>query len=169
MAMTGVAMIAAFVVLRAWGIYGEPRPWTTQRTPLLTALSFLNCTKYPPSLLYILMTLGPAIAAMAAIDCLGVQGPAGRALVTLGRVPLFFYLLQWYLLHGLAVLLCFVRGLPSDWLFSVTFPNTPPEGWALGLPGVYSVWAVALMVLYAPCRWFAGVKARHPGGWLSYL
>jgi uncharacterized membrane protein len=169
MAMTGVTLIAAFVVLRDWGVYGEPRPWTTQSTPLLTALSFLNCTKYPPSLLYILMTLGPAVAAMAMIDRLGVHGPVGRALVTLGRVPLFFYLLQWYLIHGLAVLMCFVRGLPCDWLFSVRFPNTPPEGWSVGLPGVYAVWAVLLAVLYVPCRWFAGVKARHPGGWLSYL
>ncbi len=81
--ITGVAMTAAFVILRAWGVYGDPRPWTTQATPLLTALSFINCTKQPPSLLFVLMTLGPAIASLAVIDRVGIRGPVGRALVTL--------------------------------------------------------------------------------------
>jgi uncharacterized membrane protein len=167
--VTGVAMTAAFVTLRAWGVYGEPRPWTTQATGLLTVLSFANCTKQPPSLLFVLMTLGPAVAALAVIDSVDVRGPVGRALVTLGRVPLFYYLLQWYVIHGLAVLAALVRGLPVAWLFSPAALGPPPEGWALGLPGVYAAWAVVLAVLYLPCRWFAGFKARHPGGWLSYL
>ncbi len=167
--ITGVAMTAAFVILRAWGVYGEPRPWTTQATPLLTGLSFVNCTKQPPSLLFVLMTLGPAIAALAVIDRVDIRGPVGRALVTLGRVPLFYFLLQWYVIHGLAVLAGLVRGLPVAWLFSPAALGPPPEGWALGLPGIYAAWAVVLAVLYIPCRWFAGVKARHPGGWLSYL
>ena len=165
----GLGLTAAFVVLRAVGGYGEPLAWTTQRTPVLTALSFLNCSKYPPSLLFLLMTLGPAIAAMAAIDRAGVRGPAGRALVTLGRVPLFYYLLQWYVIHGLAVVASLVRGFPVGWLFFADFPPVPPDGWVMGLPGVYAVWALVLALLYLPCRWFAGVKARHPGGWLSYL
>jgi uncharacterized membrane protein len=169
MGVMGVALTAAFVVLRAWGGYGEPRPWTTQATPLLTALQFINCTKYPPSPLFLLMTLGPALAAMAVIDRVGVHGFVGRALVTLGRVPLFFYLLQWYLIHALAVLVGVLRGLPVAWLFSPLLLSGAPDGWALGLPGVYAAWAVALAVLYLPCRWFAAVKARHPGGWLSYL
>ena len=116
--ITGVAMTAAFVILRAWGVYGEPRPWTPQATPLLTGLSFVNCTKQPPSLLFVLMTLGPAIAALAVIDRVDIRGPVGRAVVTLGRVPLFYYLLQWYVIHGLAVLAGLVRGLPVAWLFS---------------------------------------------------
>ena len=133
--ITGVAMTAAFVILRAWGVYGDPRPWTTQATPLLTALSFVNCTKQPPSLLFVLMTLGPAIAALAVIDRVGIRGPVGRALVTLGRVPLFYYLLQWYVIHGLAVLAGLVRGLPVAWLFSPAALGPPPEGWPLSLPG----------------------------------
>jgi uncharacterized membrane protein len=169
MAMTGVAMTAAFVVLRAWGVYGEPNPWTAQETPLLTALSFINCTKQPPSLLFVLMTLGPMITAMAVVDRVGVRGPVGRALVTLGRVPLFYFLLQWYVIHPLAVLAGLVRGMPVAWLFSPAALGPPPEGWPLSLPGIYAAWAVVLVVLYLPCRWFAGVKARHPGGWLSYL
>jgi uncharacterized membrane protein len=167
--ITGVGMTAAFVILRAAGVYGDPSPWTTQGTPLLTALSFINCTKQPPSLLFVLMTLGPAIAAMAVVDRVGVRGPVGRALVTLGRVPLFYFLVHWYVIHGLAVLMGLVRGLPVAWEFSPAALARPPEGWPLSLPGIYVAWVVVVAVLYVPCRWFAGVKARHRGGWLSYL
>jgi uncharacterized membrane protein len=167
--ITGVAMTAAFMILRILGVYGEPRPWTAQATPLLTGLSFVNCTKQPPSPLFLLMTLGPAVAALALIDRVGICGPVGRALVTLGRVPLLFFLLQWYVIHGLAVLAGVVRGFPVAWLFSPAALGPAPEGWALGLPGIYAAWAVVLAVLYIPCHWFARVKARHPGGWLSYL
>jgi uncharacterized membrane protein len=174
MGITGVAMIGAFVILRAVGFYGgggsgEPRPWETQATPLMTALSFINCTKQPPSPLFVLMTLGPAIAALAVIDRVGVRSPVGRALVTFGRVPLFYYLAQWYVIHGLAVLAALVRGFPIAWQFSPAVLDTPPDGWSLSLPAIYVDWAVVLAVLYVPCRWFAGVKARHPGGWLAYL
>jgi uncharacterized membrane protein len=165
----GLLLTAGFLALRAWGVYGEPNPWSSERTPLLTALSFVNCTKYPPSLLFLLMTLGPAIAAMAALDRRGAHGPVGRALLTLGRVPLFFYLLQWYVIHGLAVLTALMRGFPIAWLFPDTFPLQPTPGWPLTLPGVYAAWLVVLIILYVPCRWFAGVKARHREGWLSYL
>jgi uncharacterized membrane protein len=167
--VAGLGMTAAFLVLRAWGIYGDPRPWTTQRTPTLTALSFINCTKQPPSPLFLLMTLGPAISVLAAIDREGIRGLAGRFLVTLGRVPLFYFLLQWYVIHGLAVVVGLARGMPVAWLFSPAALGPPPEGWPLGLPAVYLAWAVVVAVLYLPCPWFVRVKARHPGGWLSYL
>jgi uncharacterized membrane protein len=167
--MTGVAMTTAFVILRAWNVHGDPRPWTTQATPLLTALSFVNCTKQSPSLLFVLMTLGPAICALALIDSIGIRGPVGRAVVTFGRVPLFYYLLQWYVIHGLAVVTGLARGFPVAWQFSPAALGPPPEGWALGLPGIYAAWVGVLAILYVPCRWFARVKARHPGGWLSYL
>ncbi len=167
--ITGIAMTAGFVILRAWGGYGEPSPWTTQATPLLTALSFINCTKQPPSLLFVLMTLGPAIAALAVIDRVGIPGPVGRTFLTFGRVPLFYYLLQWYVIHGLAVLTGLARGLPVAWEFSPAALGTPPDGWSLSVPFIYVAWAVVLAILYLPCRWFAGVKARHPEGWLSYL
>jgi uncharacterized membrane protein len=167
--VTGVAMIAAFVILRAWGVSIDPRPWTTQATPLLTGLSFINCTKQPPSPLFVLMTLGPAIAALSVIDRVDIRGPVGRAVVTFGRVPLFYYLSQWYVIHGLAVAAGLVRGLPVAWMFSAAALGPAPEGWSLSLPGIYAAWVVVLAVLYLPCRWFAGVKSRHPGGWLSYL
>ncbi len=167
--IAGIAMTAAFVILRAWGVYGEPRPWGTEATPLLTALSFINCTKQPPSPLFVLMTLGPALAALAVIDRMSLRGLVSRALVTFGRVPLFYYLLQWYVIHGLAVLTGLARGLPIAWMFSPAALGEPPDGWPLGLPGIYAAWFAVPAILYFPCRWFAGVKARHPGGWLSYL
>ncbi|WP_168222094.1 DUF1624 domain-containing protein [Aquisphaera giovannonii] len=169
MAALGLLLMASFVGLRAWGMYGEPRPWEEGATPALTALSFLNCTKQPPSPLFVLMTLGPAILGLAAADRFGVRAPAGRALVTLGRVPLFYYLLQWYVIHGLAVLYGLARGLPVGWLFSAAALDRPPPGWTLSIPELYVAWAIVVAILYLPCRWYAGFKSRHPGGWLSYL
>ncbi len=169
MLVTGLGLTVAFVALRTWGGYGEPNAWTSQRTPILTALAFLNCTKYPPSLLFLLMTLGPAIVAMAVFDRIGARGLVGRALVTLGRVPLFFFILQWYVIHPLAVLAALARGFSVDWLFADTLLSGQPAGWPLGLPGIYAVWALVLALMYLPCRWFAGVKQRHRDGWLSYL
>jgi uncharacterized membrane protein len=168
MLITGLALCALFVALRFSGAYGDPNPWATQRTPLLTRLSFLNCTKQPPSLLFVSMTIGPALLALAMFDRVGARGFVGRAVVTIGRVPLFFYVVHFYLLHALAVVAALARGLPAGWLFSQVFLDAPP-GWPLGLPVVYAVWIAVVMSLYAPCRWFAALKRRHPGGWLSYL
>jgi uncharacterized membrane protein len=165
MLATGLGLTLAFVALRTWGVYGEPSAWTSERTPILTALEFLNCTKNPPSPLFLMMTLGPAIVAMAAFDWVGARGPFGRALLTLGRVPLFFFLLQWYVIHPLAILAALARGFPVDWFFA----TPPPPGWPLGLPAIYALWVVVLALMYLPCRWFAGVKQRHRDGWLSYL
>jgi len=167
--VTGLGLIGLFMALRASGVYGDPNPWTAERTPFLSALSFLNCTKQPPSLLFLCMTLGPAIIALAMFDRVGARDPAGRALVTLGRVPLFFFVVHFYLVHALAVLAAIARGLPVAWLCSNTFLSNAPPEWPLSLPAVYAIWAAVLVLLYIPSRWFAGVKERHRGGWLSYL
>jgi hypothetical protein len=128
----------------------------------------MNCTKYPPSLQFLLMTLGPALVALAAFDR-GVGTP-GKPLVTLGRVPLFYYLLQWYVIHGLALAVAFARGEPTGWLFADSFPIQPPPSSTFGLPAVYGFWLVALAILYVPCAWFASYKRRHRrSAWLSYL
>jgi uncharacterized membrane protein len=164
----GLAAIALFVALRAGNVYGDPRRWSSGADSLMTALSFVNCTKYPPSLQFLLMTLGPAILALAAFD--RGAGVLGRPLVTLGRVPLFYYLLQWYVIHGLALLVALARGVPTGWLLVDTFPVQPPPSSAFGLAAVYGWWIVALALLYGPCAWFAGYKGRHRGSaWLSYL
>ena len=162
----GVSLTAAFIVLRATNLYGDPRPWSPQRDRLFTALSFLNCEKYPPSLLYLLMTLGPALIALALLD--GGLGRAGRPLATFGRVPLFFYLLQWYLIHVLAIVMATARGEPYGWLLGQG-PFGAPAGYGHGLAIVYATWAVCLLLLYPPCAWFAALKQRRHDRWLSYL
>jgi uncharacterized membrane protein len=165
---TGLAAIALFVVLRAGNVDGDPRGWSRGADAFTTALSFVNCTKYPPSLPFLLMTLGPALLALAAFD--HTTGPAGRPLVTLGRVPLFYFLLQWYVIHGLALAVALGRGEPTGWLFIDVFPIQPPPSSRFGLAAVYGWLAVVLALLYVPCACFAGYKRRHRGSaWLSYL
>jgi uncharacterized membrane protein len=155
----GLACTVSFVLLRAVNLYGDPTPWGRQTSPLFTFLSFLGTTKYPPSLLFLLMTLGPAIAALAWFD--RASGPLRRFLITFGRVPLFFYVVHIYVVH-LAVLT-----VGPALLFNPD--GSLPEGYGLGLPTVYGVWALAVLALYPPCRWFADFKRRRQPGWLSYL
>jgi uncharacterized membrane protein len=163
----GAAAVVLFAALRARDGYGDPRPWSAGKDALTTALSFMNCTKNPPSLLFLLMTLGPALLGLAAFDR-GV-GPLGRPLVTLGRVPLFLFVLQWYIIHTLALLVAVGRGGSVGWLFASPVP-VPPRAFAFPLPAVYGWWLVVLAIQYGPCAWFAGVKRRHrEWRWLSYL
>ena len=168
----GVALTAAFVVLRLLNVYGDPMPWRMQPTAWFTVLSFLNTTKYPPSLLFLLMTLGPSMMALAWFEQMrGGGGPVHRALVTFGRVPLFFYLLQWPLAHLLAVILTVAAGKESAYLFRsppALFTTAPADA---GFPlwAVYACWAIAIAILFVLCRWFAEVKRRHPSAWLRYL
>ncbi len=165
----GIAVCLGFVVLRVMNQYGDPRPWELQSTTLFTFFSFLNCTKYPASLLYILMTLGPAILFLGVFD--RPLGPLAKPIITFGRVPLFYYLLHIALIHGGAVIYDYLR---FGW--SPLLANGPwfkreeaPESWGLSLPMVYALWVCVVLVLYWPCQWYADVKRRHPGGVLSYL
>lgn len=168
LAWIGLAAIGLFAALRAWNGYGEPRPWSRGADALTSVLSFVNCTKYPPSLQFLLMTLGPAILALAAFD--RGAGAIGRPLVTIGRVPLFFYLLQWYAIHGLAWAVAAARGEPTGWLLVDNLPILPPDSSVYGLAALYGWWVVVLAILYVPCAWFAGYKSRHRDwAWLSYL
>jgi uncharacterized membrane protein len=164
--MLGTGLTSAFVLLRWANMYGDPQPWAAQQTPLFTLLSFLNCEKYPPSLLYLLMTLGPAIAALGLFD--RGLGPVGRPLRTIGRVPLFFYLLQWPVAHLMAIAVAMIVGQPWRWLLR-SGPFGGPEGYGHGLPFVYIMWVVALLILYPPCAWFADLKRRRRDAWLSYF
>lgn len=166
----GTGMLALFLVLRGTNLYGDPFPWQRQASGWLTLLSFLNCTKYPPSLLYLLMTLGPALLLLPLLE--RGHGPLLRPLVIFGRVPLFYYLVHLPLIHALAVLVAQVRYGRAGWLFSTGVfgggnGRPPDDGFAL--PGVYLAWAVVILLLFPLCAWFAAVKARHRGGWLSYL
>jgi uncharacterized membrane protein len=167
----GIGLTAAFIILRALNIYGDPLPWTRQRSPVFTVLSFLNTNKYPPSLLYLLMTLGPALIFLWAVD-------AGtprwlRPALTIGKVPMFYYLLHIPLIHLLAVAVCYMRYGQVHWMFESPglgqFPMTPPPGWGYPLPIVCLFWALVVITLYPLCRWFADLKRRGGDGWLSYF
>jgi uncharacterized membrane protein len=167
----GAAMIAGFVAIRFVNGYGELKPWSGQPTPLFTVFSFLNTTKYPPSLCYILMTLGPAMWLLAVFDRpTRTPGAMGRVAVTFGRVPLFYYLLQWPLIHGLAIVVHTIRdGAAPAWHFLNPDQWAIPEGYGFRIEIVWLIWLGVVCVLYLPCRWFAGVKARRRDWWLSYL
>lgn len=168
----GVALIAGFVVLRFSNVYGDPFQWAWQSTPLRTVMSFVNTTKYPPSLLFLLMTLGAALLLLRAFD--GRVPPLLRPALTFGRVPLFFYVLHFYLIHLLAVGVSFVRYGEVAPMFRSPdlghFPFSAPPGWDVGLPAIYLIWVGVVAALYPLCRWFAGIRARHRDWWwLSYL
>jgi uncharacterized membrane protein len=167
----GLGAVVAFVALRAIGVYGNPLPWARQATPGMTVLSFLNTNKNPPSLLFLLMTLGPALLALAALEA-GTPRLLRPALV-IGRVPLFYYVVHWPVIHLLATAVCLARTGEVHWMFESPrldlFPITPPPGWGFSLPIVYLVWAIVVLSMFPLCRWFAGVKRRRHDVWLSYF
>jgi len=155
LARAGCATIALFVVLRGTNLYGDPRPWHEQSTAWRSLLDLLDTEKYPPSLAYLAMTLGPALLALAVLDG-RTTARFARPLLTFGRVPLFFYVLQWPTVHLISA------------LFRRIAPSSPPgEGFAL--PIVYLGWALGLAALYPLCAWFAALKRRRTDAWLSYL
>jgi uncharacterized membrane protein len=159
----GAAAAVGFLALRAANVYGDPVRWSEWDDGWRTAASFLNCRKYPPSLLYLVMTLGPALALLGLIADRPVPA-ALRPAVVFGRVPLFYYLLHLPLIHGAAVLVAVLRYGPA-----VLESRRPPDDWGFGLPVVYAVWIAAVFLLYWPCRWFAEVKRRSRSAWLGYL
>ena len=162
----GIGLVIAFILIRALNVYGDPQPW--EHEPGRTAasvMSFLGTTKYPPSLLYILMTLGPAAIACAYAERL--RGPIKDVLVTFGRAPLAFYVAHLYLIHALAVLLGVAQGFEAEQL--LTHYRFFPKGFGVGLLGVYLIWIAVVAILYPLCRWVAAVKARRRDWWLSYL
>jgi uncharacterized membrane protein len=167
----GVALTVAFVALRGVNVYGDPSRWTSQQTSLFTLLSFLNTSKYPPSLLFLLMTLGPALLLLHAFDS-GTPKLLRPALV-IGRVPLFYYVLHFFLIHLLAVITCYVRYGTAHWMFQSPdlghYPFSAPPGWGYALPRIYLTWVVVVLLCYPACRWFAALKQRRSDVWLSYL
>jgi uncharacterized membrane protein len=167
----GIGLTAGFFILRAVNLYGDPRPWASQKSAAFTVLSFLNTTKYPPSLLFLLMTLGPALLFLWAVDA---KTPRWlRPALTIGKVPIFYYLLHIPLIHLIAIAVCYARYGQVHWMFESPtigqFPFTPPPGWGFSLPIIYLVWACVVLMLYPLCRWFAGLKQRRNDAWLSYF
>lgn len=168
----GIVLSGTFIIIRALNFYGDPAPWTVQRNGLFTVLSFLNCQKYPPSFLFLLMTLGPIIILLALLD--NYLPAILRPLIVFGRVPLFFYLLHLPLIHGVAIALSYIKYGRAVWLFHgpagiPLFASAYPSNYGYGLATIYLVWIAVTIVLYPLCVWFAGVKQRRRDVWLSYL
>ena len=163
-------------MLRGFNLYGDPRPWHAAAvgqngSPAMPALlSFLNTSKYPASLCFLLMTLGPIITLIPLLE--GLNGAVARRIALFGRVPFFFYMLHIPLIHALALVVSKIRlGFVSPWLFAnhpMGNPE-PPEGYAWSLPLLYSVWGIAIALLYFACQCFADVKAKRSDCWLKYL
>ena len=185
----GLLLTAAFIVIRAINIYGDPSPWAVQDTTVKTVLSFLALSKYPPSLLFLLMTIGPALLFLAwaerasptvtMVDTIGRNGvQAGESsrfslrnfFITYGRVPLFFYIGQWIVAHTIAIVASVLAHKPTAHLFGNIVLGPPAEaGAGFGLLMVYAMWVLGFLLLYPLCKWYAGVKARRRDWWLSYL
>jgi uncharacterized membrane protein len=178
----GTTATALFFVLRTINIYGNgisglparyahsSGPWSIQSSLSLTVISFFNTLKYPPSLDYLLMTLGPALILLALLDGIQPTGGLSRILQVFGRVPLCYYLLHIYVIHILAILAALAFHQPI-WHGSVIADFAQrPAGYGHGLPFIYAAWILAVAVLYLPCRWFMEYRNRHRDwAWLSYL
>ena len=167
----GFAAIVAFVALRWLNVYGDPSRWAAQPSPLFTLLSFLNATKYPPSLLFLLMTLGPVALMLAAVE--RASPSLVRPIVIFGRVPLFYYAGHFFLLHLAAVGVALVRYGSAHWMFEspdlARYPFTPPPGWGYALPVVYVTWILVVRLMYPLSTRYARLKASGRSGWLSYF
>jgi uncharacterized membrane protein len=153
----GAAITVGFLVLRVTNVYGDPTPWTPQDTSLSTILSFFNCEKYPPSLLYLMMTLGTALILLALFE--HVRGALASFLATFGRVPFFYYVVHIYLIHALAVATAFA--------ITGALATTPEINFSL--TGVYIVWLMVVVLLYPICRWFSKLKEKNSGWWWTCL
>ncbi len=179
MAVIGLAAIVLFAVLRATNIYGNPTntpfpgagPFVPQHSAAMRLVAFLNVEKYPPSLQFLLMTLGPGILALAAFD--GIQSARhaiARVLIVFGRVPLFYYVIHIYAAHLIALAVALGFHQPTKRLLDGSYFVSPPEpGYGHHLPFIYLIWILLNVALYFPCRWYAEYKSTHRQWWLSYL
>ena len=191
----GVVATALFLALRFANVYGDPQRWTTRdafirqaaqttsvqpgrprpdpesATSAYTPLSFLNTTKYPPSLLFLLMTLGPALIVLSLTDGIGGDAFWQRIPITFGRVPMFYYILQWFTAHGFGVLLGYLAGVDVSYLFRslLEMGQAAPPGHGFSLGVTYVVWIAGLILLYPLCKWWGELKRRNKHWALSYL
>jgi uncharacterized membrane protein len=165
----GASAVALFLLLRGFDVYGDPQHWHRQ-SPMPAVLRFLATTKYPASLLFLLMTLGPLLLLLPLAA--RAEGSVARFFSTFGRVPFFYYLIHIPLIHLAAIIVSMVReGHVNAWLFAnhpMMVPE-PPDGYMWSLPLLYGVYILVIALLYVPCRWYAGVKARNRDSLLRYL
>jgi uncharacterized membrane protein len=166
--ISGACLLILFIALRLPNSYGDPAPWSTQRNWAHTLLSFLNVSKYPPSLLYLCITLGAALIVLALTE--NLQTRLTKIFTVYGNVPFFYYVLHFYLIHIITVILFFASGYTTS---QISDPNSPflfrPSSFGFNLGVVYLLWLFVIIVLYFPCKWFSQYKKTHNQWWLSYL
>ncbi|HYM95593.1 MAG TPA: heparan-alpha-glucosaminide N-acetyltransferase domain-containing protein, partial [Chitinophagaceae bacterium] len=165
----GTALVVLFILLRLMKGYGDPVPFSQQaRGSFFTFLSFLNVNKYPPSLAYLSMTIGPAMILLALLE--NIQNRLTGFFRVYGRVPLFYYILHFYIIHTVGVIVFFLQGFSIS---QISEPGNPflfkPNGFGFGLLGVYAVWLFVFLVLYPLCKKYDRYKSAHQNWWLSYL
>ena len=166
--VTGFSLTAAFIVLRFINTYGDPAPWSQQKDGLYSFLSFLNTTKYPCSLQYLCMTIGPALIVLALIE--NINNKITGVLTLYGRVPFFYYVVHLYLIHAIGVIFFFATGHGSNEIVDTQTPFLfRPLHYGFDLWVVYAVWIFVIVVLYWPCKWFNNYRATHKQWWLSYV
>ena len=168
--MIGVGATFLFILLRSFNLYGEPHPWQTQDSFVFSLLSFLNTTKYPPSLQFLLMTMGPALIFLSAVESLGTR--LLKPVIVFGKVPFFFYIVHLYVIHALATLFLVYEG--RDWhqyiLSARGIMSGTLRSFGRDLPTVYIIWILVVLSLYPICRWYQNYRANNPTKWwLSYL
>ena len=166
--ITGLALIALFIILRAFNLYGDPAPWSVQKTTTLTIISFFNVSKYPPSLLYLCMTIGPGLLLLSSIE--NVSNRLTRIFLVYGTVPFFYYVLHFYLIRVYNIIIFYAMGYTGkDIVNPKGGPAFEPLNFGFNLFGVYVVWFCVIAALYLPCRWFSKYRKTHHQWWLSYL
>ena len=166
----GAGAILLFIVLRSFNQYGEPQPWQTQGSFAFSLMSFLNTTKYPPSLHFLLMTMGPVLMFLSVVESLGIHLP--KPVIVFGKVPFFFYVVHLYMIHGLAMLLLLYEG--RDWHQYILSARALMLGtlsnFGLSLGAVYTVWVLVIVLLYPICKAYQHYRGDNPSRWwLSYL
>lgn len=164
----GFATVILFIFLRTINLYGDPSHWSQQKSGFYTFLSFINTSKYPPSLLYLCMTIGPSIIVLSLIET--AQNKFTNVLSMYGRVPFFYYVLHFFLIHVICVVLFFATGHTAK---DIIDTNTPflfrPQQFGFILSIVYGLWLLVILILYKPCKWFDDYRKNHRQWWLSYL
>ncbi|HTD40015.1 MAG TPA: heparan-alpha-glucosaminide N-acetyltransferase domain-containing protein [Mucilaginibacter sp.] len=165
---SGLFLIAFFLVFRYFNIYGDPSPWSVQKTTVLSIISFFNVTKYPCSLLFLSITLGPALIILSVTE--KISNKLTAILIVYGNVPFFYYVCHWYLIKALNIIVFYISGFNNN---QVVNPHMrkyfQPDDFGFNLFGVYVVWLVVIILLYLPCRWYSKYKGAHHQWWLSYL
>jgi uncharacterized membrane protein len=166
----GICLILSFLVIRGLNIYGDPVPWSQQRNFSMSILSFINCTKYPPSLLYLLMTLGIAIILLYLFEKIEwrIFKSLSKPLILFGQVPLFFYVVHLWIVHFMAIFLA----LPQYGLKAITLPflsASMPKNYGYELPIIYGIWIIIIVILYPICNYFIDYKSKHPTKWLQFF